>query len=216
MLKLYKEKGEHMKITSNQLIAIDRFMDRSFVFSVINNVVNLVIKAILNWQAKNASPQEKNKPLTNYWTYIAQKDTSTCGLGLIPFLGSVFILGKNALETVHANSDFLKIKKELGIEEDDLDTFQESDIMNALQKLDPHRQAHIWKSEKFVHLIQNGMETPPEFLQIPVEQLYKMGQLSSVELVTDEEATTSSLKDASFLGKSVAYIWAAGCCMQKN
>jgi hypothetical protein len=91
-------------ITSSNLIAADRFMDR-YGLSFFNNFVNSISKACMALYRQCFGEEALKKSrmassLEKYWTYIDKKDKTTCGLGLIPIpgVGSICIYLKNKRE----------------------------------------------------------------------------------------------------------------------
>ena len=85
---------------SDGLKSIDQFMDRSGL-SCINNLVNCVTKICRGVYCffygdliRERHEKGEEAFLERYWSYIDSKDALTCGLGLVPVLGSVLIWAK--------------------------------------------------------------------------------------------------------------------------
>lgn len=169
-------------ITSYNLIAIDRFMDR-YGLSFINNFANGISKTCMSIYRRLCGEKalqdwRKESPCKHYWTYIDQKKKLTCGLGLIPLAGSVFIYFKNQREkvaTAEARHKFDEaLAKKLPTEE-------------ALNTLDTSARKNIWRDQTFIDRMLS--EDANHIDQVPVEQQYEFGYLAKEsDLVAFQEA----------------------------
>src|ERR1700733_15199860 len=98
-----------MKITLNHLIKADRFMDRCGL-SILNNLVNVVLKIYLRCVGEDSL--KSSSTLKYEWSvYVQQKDTASCVAGLIPIIGSIFIVAKERFTEYRADAAAEKWKQ---------------------------------------------------------------------------------------------------------
>jgi len=157
-----------MKITISHLIAADRFLDRCGL-SFINNAVNGILKIYLRYKEKQCL---EGSSLKQDWSlYVKQKDGASCAFGMIPVIGSIFIMAMEKYNEVNGDHVWTVAN---------IDTLEEFEIM----KPDAKEQASY--SNAYSAFLQTEAQERPirrmEIInKIRMDQRYKLNLLELVE-----------------------------------
>src|ERR1700733_8403081 len=129
---------------SSLLIKIDQGMDRSMLFTWINNLVDCALK--LGLRVHDAycryAGKEVQTPQKDYWNYLRQKDVTICMVGLVPALGSIGIRVLQSREKAQVQALYEEFDKML------LHGCPAS-IEDRLERISPEELAMLWKHPDF-------------------------------------------------------------------